>query len=191
MLARQSLYHFTHASSPFCFGYFRHGVIRTIYPGWPHSNQPDLSLQNSKDYRCEPPASGCLNILLKRLKLWTWGVSKLLQQYFSVLIYTHLGRQAFPDLVQIPLSTSCMIHLFIHQILCSYYVSGDELNRRNKMVEHARHGACRLVWKQDILHWLASWTLAAGPTLLRNPKSTLLQAHPGWKQGCFFLPCHP
>jgi hypothetical protein len=35
VLAKQEFNHLSHNSSPFCSGYFRDGVSRTICPGWP------------------------------------------------------------------------------------------------------------------------------------------------------------
>jgi hypothetical protein len=36
--AKQALYHLSHISSPFDFGYFGEGISRTICPGWPQTN---------------------------------------------------------------------------------------------------------------------------------------------------------
>jgi hypothetical protein len=36
-LPNQALYHFSHTTSPFCFGYFGDGILWTICPGWPQT----------------------------------------------------------------------------------------------------------------------------------------------------------
>jgi hypothetical protein len=44
MLAKQALNLLSHTSSPFCSGYFGDGVSRTVCPGWPLTDPPDVSL---------------------------------------------------------------------------------------------------------------------------------------------------
>jgi hypothetical protein len=55
---KQPQYHLSHTSCPFCSGYFRDGVLRTVSRLASNCDLPNLSLPRSWDYRCNWHSAG-------------------------------------------------------------------------------------------------------------------------------------
>jgi hypothetical protein len=83
VLAKQVLYHLSHTSSPFCFGYFGDGVLWAICPGWPWTKTFLISASQVARIICVSHGIWLVLFLSLEFLCLGWGCSSVVEHMSS------------------------------------------------------------------------------------------------------------